>query len=1006
MEPQDLNFDIPASGAVFAFGKKVPGRFHIKNDSIISAACGEEHALVATSSGRLFAFGKNDSGQLGLGHREPGVAKPTCVKRLRELGEKAVRVACGPTHSLVTTESGKVFGWGINTDGQVTGQATDYAEPVEIPHLGGKEVKDLVAGRSFSLVLTKQGEIFGWGSNDEGCLGCGNEVEESRDSLVQVQLPDRAVSLSAGTYHCACVLANGQVYTWGESEGGKLGYADSESQATQYLPHPAPLPPLASDETGTSSAPAPPKARAVACGLKHTLALCEAGRVFACGSGESGQLGLGAGCGYTPAFMQLTALGSLAMACISAGESHSACVSAEAGLLYTFGDALHGKLGPSSRLGGHSNQHRPFKVRALKPIRCRRAICGNVMTLVLAAQRAPGDPALTAADSDEADDPLDSMSARSPRPLRLTEQAAVEATGGVASSDSGGQQPLLRRRSSRSRQKYRELARSSGTMSMPPSMLNGSMTFELVRPAMQGAPRIEDSAKSSQIESTSESKDANGEAISKFDELLAPLDSDGVEDGSVQKQDAALAAFEPEVKPQLLRRPSESKPSGGPTAVPEDEDEDDSETPQQVEDREETPRQPTADEQPVSAPVLIEEMASEQRQTPGEQPAAGAAEAAAPTDDAGGTQQPVKSGGCGRRKRPGEPAGAAAAGAAASEGAGASGDSVKAAGCGRSRRKAAPEQQQQQQDDETVVAASAGTAESAPPSQPETAEAEASGGTSGAVKSGGCGGRSARRQKAPATATEGDVEEAVTPADAKTAESAPPSEEAPKDESASGAVKGVGCGGRSRRQGQQQQAEPAVEEAVVASDAKAAESAPGGPEGGDSGAVKGVGCGGRSRRQGQQQQAEPAVEEAVVASDAKAAESAPGGPEGGDSGAVKGVGCGGRSRRQKQQQQQQAEPAVEEAVVASDAQAAESAPAPAGAEDVADSPNTATGEGDGGAVKGVGCGGRSRRRQQQQQPEASADDAAPATVASSSGEDPAAGEPPADSKSSKSCAVL
>uniref|UniRef100_A0A1I8IV18 PPM-type phosphatase domain-containing protein n=1 Tax=Macrostomum lignano TaxID=282301 RepID=A0A1I8IV18_9PLAT len=352
---------------------------------------------------------------------------------------------------------------------------------------------------------------------------------------------------------------------------------------------------------------------------------------------------------------------------ISAGESHSACVSAEAGLLYTFGDALHGKLGPSSRLGGHSNQHRPFKVRALKPIRCRRAICGNVMTLVLAAQRAPGDPALTATDSDEADDPLDSMSARSPRPLRLTEQAAVEATGGVASSDSGGQQPLLRRRSSRSRQKYRELARSSGTTSMPPSMLNGNMTFELVRPAMQETPSIEDSAKSSQIESTSESKDANEEAISKFDELLAPLDSDGVEDDSVQKEDAALAASEPEVKPLLLRRPSESKPSGGPTTVPEDEDEDDSETPQQVEDREETPRQPTADEQPVSAPVLIEEMASEQRQTPGEQPAAGAAEAAAPTDEAGGTQQPVKSGGCGRRKRPGEPAGAAAAGAAASE---------------------------------------------------------------------------------------------------------------------------------------------------------------------------------------------------------------------------------------------------------------------------------------------------------------------------------------------------
>uniref|UniRef100_A0A1I8FM80 Retrotransposon protein, putative, unclassified n=1 Tax=Macrostomum lignano TaxID=282301 RepID=A0A1I8FM80_9PLAT len=117
----------------------------------------------------------------------------------------------------------------------------------------------------------------------------------------------------------------------------------------------------------------------------------------------------------------------------------------------------------------------------------------------------------------------------------------------------------------------------------------------------------------------------------------------------------------------------------------------------------------------------------------------------------------------------------------------------------------------------TVAAASAGTAESAARRlSRETAEAEASVGTSGAVKSAAAAavGR-ARRQKAPATATEGDVEEG---GDAGRRQNS-----------------GVGApvrGGAERRIGQRrresQQAEPAVEEAVVASDAKAAESAPGG----------------------------------------------------------------------------------------------------------------------------------------------------------------------------------
>uniref|UniRef100_A0A1I8FMB8 PPM-type phosphatase domain-containing protein n=1 Tax=Macrostomum lignano TaxID=282301 RepID=A0A1I8FMB8_9PLAT len=268
------------------------------------------------------------------------------------------------------------------------------------------------------------------------------------------------------------------------------------------------------------------------------------------------------------------------------------CVSAEAGLLYTFGDALHGKLGPSSRLGGHSNQ--PPALQSPPPSSRSDAAApsaANVMTL-----RAPGDPALTATDSDEADDPLDSMSARS-------RAAATHRTGCAAAAA-----PQLP-----SRQKYRELARSSGTTSMPPSMLNGNMTFELVRPAM-------------------------------------PAGAVGFGWGGGRfcaKEDAALAASEPEVKPLLLRRPSESKPSADQRPFRKTRTKTTARRRSRSRTRGDPARQPTADEQPVSAPVLIEEMASEQRQTPG-----CAAEAAAPTDEAGGTQQRVKSGRCGRRKRP------------------------------------------------------------------------------------------------------------------------------------------------------------------------------------------------------------------------------------------------------------------------------------------------------------------------------------------------------------------
>ena len=69
-----------------------------------------------TESGRLFTFGSNEFGQLGLGHNT-NVLKPSCVKSLKP--DKVVRVACGKAHTVVAMESGKMFGFGSNTEGQL-----------------------------------------------------------------------------------------------------------------------------------------------------------------------------------------------------------------------------------------------------------------------------------------------------------------------------------------------------------------------------------------------------------------------------------------------------------------------------------------------------------------------------------------------------------------------------------------------------------------------------------------------------------------------------------------------------------------------------------------------------------------------------------------------------------------------------------------------------------------------------------------------------------------------
>lgn len=71
-------------GSAFVCGKSrfEEGKFHVRDDPIIEIACGDEHTGVVTERGRVFMFGSNNWGQLGLGH-ENNIEKPSCIKGLK-----------------------------------------------------------------------------------------------------------------------------------------------------------------------------------------------------------------------------------------------------------------------------------------------------------------------------------------------------------------------------------------------------------------------------------------------------------------------------------------------------------------------------------------------------------------------------------------------------------------------------------------------------------------------------------------------------------------------------------------------------------------------------------------------------------------------------------------------------------------------------------------------------------------------------------------------------------
>lgn len=78
-----------------------------------------------------------------------------------------------------------------------------------------EDVVDVCAGGMHSLCLTKQGEIYSFGCNDEGALGRDTSEEGSEFTPAKViGLPKKAIKLSCGDSHSACLLEDGSVFAW------------------------------------------------------------------------------------------------------------------------------------------------------------------------------------------------------------------------------------------------------------------------------------------------------------------------------------------------------------------------------------------------------------------------------------------------------------------------------------------------------------------------------------------------------------------------------------------------------------------------------------------------------------------------------------------------------------------------------------------------------------------------------------------------------------------------
>ncbi|TCL65887.1 alpha-tubulin suppressor-like RCC1 family protein [Hydrogenispora ethanolica] len=299
-----------------------------------AVATGDEYSLVL-KNGQVYAWGRNNYGQLGIGSYTDKAA-PTQIPDLSGI----TQIATGKYHSLALKNDGTLYAWGYNNTGQVGNGTTSSANHPNAPQIVLTNVKAIAAGADFSMALKQDGTVWTWGDNSAGQLGVGTTQSSTTPGMVPGI--SNIVAIAAGMNFALALNSNGTINAWGANSNGQLGNNSNSSSlspvAVANLTH----------------------VIAIGAGEMHSLAATSDGKVWGWGNGSSGQLGNGTSSRKIPT--EIAGISNVIQ--ISGGLYHSIALSSD-GTVWTWGSNSTGQLGRND-ISGRSDT--PVQVSSLSGV--------------------------------------------------------------------------------------------------------------------------------------------------------------------------------------------------------------------------------------------------------------------------------------------------------------------------------------------------------------------------------------------------------------------------------------------------------------------------------------------------------------------------------------------------------------------------------------------------------------------------------------------------------------
>ena len=296
------------------------------------------------TTGRLYCWGDDSSGQLGDGGSIPGSDQASPIEVAGGATDWA-GVDAGTYHVCARTTTGRLYCWGDDSYHQLGDGSTDIPRSVPTAVAGGAtNWANVSAGSWHTCARRTTGRLYCWGANFTGQLGNGSQTGADRAVPTEVagNASNWAAVTTGGWYTCAR-KRSGRLFCWGPGGAGQLGNGGTNTYVSIPIE-------VAGGSTDWAT---------VTTGYRHTCARRTSGRLFCWGHDGNGQLGNG-GTATNVSVPVEVAGGATNWATLTAGDGHT-CARRTSGRLFCWGRDGQSQLGDG---GTDSPRSTPTEVAA------------------------------------------------------------------------------------------------------------------------------------------------------------------------------------------------------------------------------------------------------------------------------------------------------------------------------------------------------------------------------------------------------------------------------------------------------------------------------------------------------------------------------------------------------------------------------------------------------------------------------------------------------------------